>query len=125
MSDFSNYSTKWKYYDNPNKLVTGKMKVLRLKEFVGLKPKIYSYLVDGNGKHKKVKSVSKNVVATISHNEFKNVLFNKKCLRYSVNKIQRKDHRIGVYEINKVFFLCFSGKIYIQNNGCDGIAFGY
>ena len=125
MSDFSNYSTKWKYYDNPNKLVIGKMKVLRLKEFVGLKPMIYSYLVDGNSKHKKVKSVNKNVVATISHNEFKNVLFNKKCLRYSVNKIQRKDHRIGAYEINKVFFLCFSGKIYIQNNGCDGIAFGY
>ena len=99
--------------------------MMRLKEFVGLKPKMYSYLVDGNSKHKKAKSVNKNVVATISHNAFKNVLFNKKCLRYSVNRIQRKDHRTGAYEINKIFFFCFSGKICIQNNQCDGIAFGY
>ena len=26
MFDFSNYSTKWKYYDNSNKLVVGKIK---------------------------------------------------------------------------------------------------
>ena len=33
--------------------------------FVGLKPKIYLYLVDDNSKHKKTKSVNKNVVAAI------------------------------------------------------------
>ena len=26
MFDFSNYSTNWKYYDDPSKLVVGKMK---------------------------------------------------------------------------------------------------
>ena len=36
-----------------------------IKEFVGLKPKMYSYLVDDNSEHKKSKSVNKNVVATI------------------------------------------------------------
>ena len=34
MFDFSNYSTKSKYYDNSNKLVIGKMpEVLQLKNF--------------------------------------------------------------------------------------------
>ena len=50
MFDFSNYSTKSKYCDNSNKLVVGKMKDetagVVIEEFVGLKPKIYSYLVD-------------------------------------------------------------------------------
>ena len=46
-------------------------------EFVGLKPKIYSYLVDDNSEHKKAKGVNKNVVATISHNEYKDVLLDK------------------------------------------------
>ena len=44
MFDFSNYSTKLKYYDNSNKLVVGKMKDgtagAAIKEFFGLKPKM-------------------------------------------------------------------------------------
>ena len=66
MFDFSNYSTKSKYYYNSNKLMVGKMKDetsgVANDEFVKLKPKIYSYLVDDNSEHKKVKGVSKNVL---------------------------------------------------------------
>ena len=39
------------------------------------------------------------VVATISHNEYKDVLLNKKFLRHSVNRIQSKDHKIGNYDL--------------------------
>ena len=73
-----------------------------IEEFVGLKPKMYSYLVDDNSELNKAKDVNKNVVATVSHNEYKDVLLNKKCLRLSMNRIQSKDHRIGTYEINKI-----------------------
>ena len=45
MFDFSIYSTKSKYHDDSNKLVTGKKKYktgdVVIEEFVGLKPKIY------------------------------------------------------------------------------------
>ena len=48
MFDFSNYSTKSKYYDDSNKLVVGKMKCettrVPIKEFVRLKPKMYFFL---------------------------------------------------------------------------------
>ena len=70
MFDFSNYSTKSKYYDNLNKLVVGKMKNetagVAIEEFVGLTPKMYSYLVNDNSDHKKAKVVNRNHVATIS-----------------------------------------------------------
>ena len=33
---------------------------------VGLKAKLYSFLVDDNSEHKKAKVVNKNVVATVS-----------------------------------------------------------
>ena len=50
MFDFSNYSTKSEYYDNSNRLVAGKVKDetvgVTIEEFVGLKPKMYSYLLD-------------------------------------------------------------------------------
>ena len=59
MSDSSNYLIKSKYYDNSNKLVVGKMEDetagVAIKEFVVLKPKIHSYLVDDNSEHKKQK----------------------------------------------------------------------
>ena len=38
---------------------------------------MYSFLIDNN-EHIKTKVVNKNVVATISHNEYKDVLLNKK-----------------------------------------------
>ena len=50
---------------------------------------------------KKAKGVNKNVVATVGHNDCKDVLLKNKCLRHSTNRIQSKDHRIGTYEINK------------------------
>ena len=68
MFDFSNYSSKLKYYDNSNKLGIGKMKDetagVAVQEFVRLKPKMYSYLFDDNSEHKKAKGVNRNVVAT-------------------------------------------------------------
>ena len=85
-----------KYYDNSKKLVIGKMKDetegVAIEEFVRLKTKIYSFLID-NSAHKKAKDMYKNVVATIRHNEYKDVFLNKKCLR--LNRIQSKHHRIG------------------------------
>ena len=64
-----------------------------------------------------------NVVATLSHNEYKDALLNNKCLRYLINRIQSKDHRIWTYEINKISLCCFDDKIWI--NGYDGVALGY
>ena len=129
MFAFSNYSNKLIYYDNSNTLVVGKMKDgiagVAIEEFVGLKPKIYSYLVDDNSEHKKAKGVNRNVVATISQSRYKDVLLDMKCLRHSMNRIQSKDHRIGTYEINKFSLSCFDDKIFIQHNGYDGLALGY
>ena len=51
-----------------------------IKELVGLKPKMCSFVVDDSSDHKKAKSVNKNVVATISHDKYKDVLLNNKSL---------------------------------------------
>ena len=47
--DFSNYSTKSKYYDYSNKLV--KTGGIVIEEFVGLNPKTYLFLRDDSSKH--------------------------------------------------------------------------
>ena len=126
MFDFSNYFTKSKYYFDSENLVVGNMKYetsnVATEKFVGLKPKMYRFLVDSNSEHKKAKDTYRNVVTTRNHNEYKCVLLNKKCLRHSINRIQSKNGRIGTYEI---FSLPgFEDKTYIQNNGYDGLAIG-
>ena len=124
--DFSNYSTKLKYYDNSNKLIIGKKtdesQDVAVEEFVRLKPKMYLFLVD-NSDHNKTKGLYKNIVAAINHNEYKDVLFNNKCIRHWM--IEFKVKNIRTYEIDKVSLSCFCDKIYIQSNGYGGLALGY
>ena len=83
MFDFSSYSTKSKYYDNSNKLGIGEMKEetggVKIEEFLGLKPKVYSFLVEDNSQHKKARGANRDVVATKSHNKYKDILLNNKC----------------------------------------------
>ena len=49
---------------------------------------MYLFLVD-NSEHEKGKGVNRNVVTTMNHNEYKHVLFNNKCIRQSMNRIQK------------------------------------
>ena len=73
----------------------------------------------------KAKGMNRNIVATISHNEYKDVLLNKKCMRHSMNRIQSKDHKIGTYKISKTSLSCFDDKTYLQKIRCDGLVLGY
>ena len=63
MYDFSNYSNNSKYCYNSNKLMVGKIKDeaagVAIEEFVGLKPKVYWYLVDDYSDYKKANRVRK------------------------------------------------------------------
>ena len=83
MFNFSNYLSRSIYCNDSNKLVIGKMKNetsgVASEEFFRLKVKIYSFFVD-NSEHKKAKHVNRNVFATTSHDEYKNVLMNNECL---------------------------------------------
>ena len=69
MFGFSNYFSKSKYYDDSNKLVIDKMKDetgrVAIEESVGLKPKMYSFLVEDNSEHKKAKGLNKKVMTNI------------------------------------------------------------
>ena len=102
----------------------GKTGGLTIKEFVGLKPKIYSYLVDDNSAHNEAKGVNKNVVAKIAHNEYKDVLLNK-----NVWYIQWIGFKVKIIKQKLIkstrYLSCFDDKMYIQNKGYDGLALGY
>ena len=55
MYDFTKYSAESKHYDDSNKLAVGKLKDetggIAIKKFVGLKPRMYSFLVNDSIEH--------------------------------------------------------------------------
>ena len=97
LSDFSNYSTKSKCYDYWNKLVVDKIKdettSVPVKEFTGLKPKMYSFLVDDSSQYTIAIGVNKNVVAA-------KVIINTKmfCWKRLVWDIEWTDSKIKIIE---------------------------
>ena len=46
----------------------------------------------------KRKGVNKIFAARINHSEYKDVLFNNKCLKHPMSRMQNKNHKIGTYE---------------------------
>ena len=76
--DFSGYPKASVYYDISNKKVLGKMKDelngSKIVEFVGLKSKMYSLISSDNKEVNKRKGVNKK----LRHNEYVDILINKK-----------------------------------------------
>ena len=78
--DFSNYAKVWKFFDDANKKVIGKMKYesggVIVTKFVGLKSKMYSMKKLDGEEYNTAKGVN---IAT-EFDKFKDVLSNKKLL---------------------------------------------
>ena len=68
---------------------------------------MYSFLIDN------IEQKEQKAVATISHNEYKDLLLNNKCIRDSMNRIPSKGHRTGKYQIKEISLSCFGDKVYI------------
>ena len=91
----------------------------KIDEFVGLKSKMYSLISSGNKEINKPKGVNKK----LRHNEYLDILTNKKVLRHKMKRIQSKLHEIGAYDINKISLSCFDDKRYVLDDGVDTLAY--
>ena len=57
------------------------------------------------------------VSSATEFNKFEDVLFNNKIIRYKMKRIQSQKHKLGTYEIEKIFLSCFHGKRYVLDDG--------
>ena len=88
--DNSDYSQDSQYFDRTNKKVIGKFKDeaagMPITEFVGLRSKMYSYMKDNDKGGKTAKGIKKNIIKNnITHENYKNVLFNNKQIHHNEN----------------------------------------
>ena len=99
--DFSGYPKDSIYYDDSNKRVLRKMKDefngVRVKEFVGLKSKMYSLIAS----YDKEVNRAKGVNLKLRDDEYLDVLFNKEVIRHKMKRIHSNLHSVGTYKIIK------------------------
>ena len=79
---------------------------------------MYSLISVDDKELKKAKGVNEK----IRHQEFVDVLFNKKVIRHNVKRIQIKLHRIGTYNACKISLSCFDDKGYVFDDGVYSLA---
>ncbi|XP_068752898.1 uncharacterized protein [Montipora capricornis] len=128
--DNSDYPEDSPYFNKENKKVIGKFKDevsgVPIREFIGLRSKMYSYMKDNDKGGKTAKGIKKNIIKkNITHENYKNVLFNNKQMHHTMKTIRSNLHQLGSYELNKVSLSCFDDKRYIHNNGVTSYAYGH
>ena len=128
--DNSDYPSDSKFYFSENKKVIGKFKDetagVPIREFIGLKSKMYSISLDNEKFSKKAKGVKKNVIRKgISHGDYIDVLSESKVVHHKMKTIRSDCHQISSYEINKISLSPFDDKRYILSDGISSYAYGH
>jgi Rho termination factor, N-terminal domain/Recombination endonuclease VII len=128
--DMSGYPKDHPLYSTENKKKLGKFKdelcgqIMR--EFIGLRSKLYAYNTLDGDEQKKAKGVTKSVIkASLSIEHYKNVLFEKKQAWITMNILRSKNHEIFGSEVNKIGLSPYDDKRYILHDGIHTLAYGH
>ena len=97
-----------------------------IKEFVGLRAKLYSFIKEDGKEKKRCKGVKKQVVkSSITHEDYKTCLLTGKELLRKQNIIRSYDHEVYTEEVNKIALSSIDDKRYILDDGIHTLAWGH
>ena len=119
-----------KYKDETNKKVLGKMKLecpnSIVKEFIGLKSKMYSISYDDGLEVKKAKGIVKSVIKKdLKHEKYNDILTSGSKMYSKMKVIRSQKHRIYTMELNKVSLSAYDDKRYLKKDGIHSFAYGH
>jgi hypothetical protein len=132
--DLSEYPKDHKLYDPTNKKVISKFKdesisdgVHYIKEFVGLRSKLYAYTqTEDKSEHKKCKGVSSSVVKKhITFDNYKHTLFSGKDKEVEMTTFRSYEHQIYTEQIKKIALSSQDDKSYICDDQINTYTFGH
>ena len=113
-----------------NKKVLGMMKDeaagKNIKEYVGLRSKLYSFIMEEGKENKKCKGVKRQVVENnITHEDYKTCLLTGKEKLARQNIIRSYEHTVFTEEVNKIALSAEDDKRYILKDGIHTLAWGH
>jgi hypothetical protein len=119
--------------DNSNKKVIGKFKDetcgVPIVEFVGLRSKMYSILLEGGKEKKTGKGVKKSALKRyVQHADYKRCILGSvddQRQLISFNNLRSINHEIGLYRFTKIGLSCSNDKQYLLNDGITSLSYGH
>ena len=128
--DTSGYSIDSPFYDATNKKVIGKMKDeadgVPIREFIGLRSKMYSYEKEDGKGGRTAKGVKKYVIKKyITHDDYKRTLEEGLQMKHSMNTIRSDCHEVGTYSLEKITLSAFDDKRFLAADGIRSLAYGH
>ena len=97
-----------------------------IKEFVGLRAKLYSYKMDEGKENKRCKGIKKAVVEkSITHEDYKTCLQTGKEQLRRQNIIRSYEHVLYTEEVNKIALSAADDKRYLLKDSFDTLAWGH
>ena len=97
-----------------------------IKEFVGLRAKLYSFIMEDGKENKRCKGVKKQVVeSSITHEDYKTCLRTGKEQLRKQNILRSYNHEVYTEEVNKVALSALDDKRYILGDGIHTLAWGH
>ena len=97
-----------------------------IKEFVGLRAKLYSFIMEDGKENKRCKGVKTQVVeSSITHEDYKTCLRTGKEQLRKQNIIRSYEHEVYTEEVNKIALSAADDKRYILNDGIHTLAWGH
>ena len=97
-----------------------------IKEFVGLRAKLYSFIMEDGKENKRCKGVKKQVVeSSITHEDYKTCLRTGKEQLRKQNILRSYEHEVFTEEINKIALSALDDKRHILDDGIHTLAWGH
>ena len=98
----------------------------RIKEFVGLRAKLYSFIMEDGKENKRCKGVKKQVVeSSITHEDYKTCLRTGKEQLRKQNILRSYEHEVFTEEVNKIALSALDDKRHISSDGIHTLAWGH
>ena len=127
--DFSNLDKSNVLYTENNKKVLGKFKDetggKTIKEFIGLRPKMYSILLSSGKNIKRVKGIKRHSVDKLLHSEFKKILYSSLPSYVISNSIRSYNHDVFTMGERKLALSPFEDKRWLHLDGIHSLAYGH
>jgi hypothetical protein len=121
---------KGEYNYTGNKGILGKFKDESegkpIREFIGLRSKMYSLKIDDNNEKQRCKGIVNSVVKTeLKHITYKRILETSGKMYSKMNVIRSNKHKMYTMEINKVSLSAYDDKRWIRDDGISSYAYGH
>ena len=130
MFDTSNYDVDRPLPKGKNKKVTGLMKDELgggiITEFVALRPKTYSYMIDEFIEMKKAKGTKECIIKKmLKFEDYKKCLFEKEPMLKSQQRFKSENHEVYTENINKIALSSNDDKRIVALDGITSYPYGY